>query len=61
MRYLTEGTRLSVQVMHYDAKTQKYKRNGQTRRLAVRNAGDASRFWAFLRQKIAEWEARENS
>lgn len=61
MRYLTEGTRLSVQVMRYDATAQKYKRNGQTRRLAVRSSGDAARFWAFLRAKIAEWEARENS
>lgn len=59
MRYLTEGTRLSVQVMRYDATSQKYKRNGQTRRVAVRGTAEASRFWSFIKAKIAEWEATE--
>lgn len=56
MRYLTEGTRLSVQVMKYDPDTQKYRRNGQTFRLAVANAKEAAAFWRYLQQQIEAWE-----
>lgn len=56
MRYLTEGTRLSVQVMRYDDKTQRYRRNGQTFRLAVGNAKEADAFWRYLRAQIEAWE-----
>lgn len=59
MRYLTEGTRLSVQVMRYDAETQKYRRNGQTHRLAVANAKEAEQFWRYLQVQMRLWSARQ--
>ncbi len=58
MRYLTDGTRVSVQAMRYDPKSQKYKRTGQTERVAVDSAAQADALWRFLVVQIRLWKAR---
>jgi 3-methyladenine DNA glycosylase Mpg len=58
MRYLTDGTRVSVQAMRYDPTTQKYKRNGQTERVSVENAKEADALWRFIVSQIRLWKAR---
>lgn len=58
MRYLTDGTRVSVQAMRYDPQSQKYKRNGQTERVSVENAKEADALWRFIVVQIRLWKAR---